>query len=269
MKNETFETTTTVSSLHKEQTLEDKPELSMIISDVALSDKQSEILIRTCKYLNLLVAIVAMVYFAQADLMNVALQYAQVSFLSAVVICLDSSSPFNQNIYLVIVFLLAVAWATLVFIGVRSGYPVQNYVVGGFSAFFNFGGIIYCVYIISRISRRKEYKCVEVDLLLYLAALNAICFFSDNNHFNDNLHLILDLRTMLLLYSGLYQPKNKMKLLRLPRFLIVIIGMIGAFLLFSSETPETDILGNIIYILVGMILFYEGYRAWQRFAVLS
>ena len=51
-----------------------------------------------------------------------------------------------------------------------------------------FGGMLYCTY--TSTTRRLDgiVRRVEVDLLLYLIALNAICFFS-NNTFNNNLHI--------------------------------------------------------------------------------
>jgi hypothetical protein len=101
-----------------------------------------------------------------------------------------------------------------------------------------------------------ETRYIELDLMAYLLSLCAICAFSVNSY-NNNLHMVLDLRIVMLLYSCLYQPRKKWELLRIPSFPLVMTLIVFSFMLFGFTYELTLLLGNVLYIVIGALFVRE------------
>jgi hypothetical protein len=238
-----------------------RSQISMVLDD------KSKFYVRLVQYVNILVASLFIVYFFCIHRLNVAFEYGQMSFVLSLLISLDSQTLIKQRLWLVYGVAIGVLWSYISILDAELAFPVENMILTIVAEFFFLGGMIYSVIVINRISPSEEFKLVEIDILLYLIALNAICFFSSNNSFNNNLHMILDIRMMVVLYNGFYQLKNKMNLLKLKSFLLLIGLIIFAFIIYTRITQVTDLLFSIIYVFVGWILFYEAWSAKLRYQI--
>jgi hypothetical protein len=238
-----------------------RSQISMVLDD------KSKFYVRLVQYVNILVASLFIVYFFCIHRLNVAFEYGQMSFVLSLLISLDSQTFIKQRLWLVYGVAIGVLWSYISILDAELAFPVENMILTIVAEFFFLGGMIYSVIVINRISPSEEFKLVEIDILLYLIALNAICFFSSNNSFNNNLHMILDIRMMVVLYNGFYQLKNKMNLLKLKSFLLLIGLIIFAFIIYTRITQVTDLLFSIIYVFVGWILFYEAWSAKLRYQI--
>ena len=137
-----------------------------------------------------------------------------------------------------------------------------DYAIGALSGVVFFGGMIFASYVC--VESAPLGKRVELDLLLYLTSLNAICFFTPNRAFNSNLHMILDIRTIVMLFNGLFQPKDKMELLRLPSFLVVMFLIVMSFIISSAANISFGAAISSIYIVIGIIIARESYTVHMR-----
>ncbi len=218
--------------------------------------KPSNRYVRLLQYFCVSLAIGALLYFIIAvQHYEVATQYMQIAFITSITISLDSATPCRQLLWMVAAGCIATLWVTL-WVYTKSNLPHDPYnlSVAAVSGFLYFAGILSMTY--KALGAPAEVKFVELDLLLYLVSLNAICLFS-SNEFNNNLHMILDIRTIMLLYNCLYQPKQKMELLRIPSFIAVIIFILVSFIIYAMGNLSDNIIGNCLYLLIGFILIYE------------
>jgi hypothetical protein len=238
-----------------------RSQISMILDD------QSKFYVRLVQYVNIIVASLFIVYFFCIHRLNVAFEYGQMSFVLSLLISLDSQTLVKQRLWLIFGVFIGILWSYISILDAELDFPIENMILTIVAEFFFLGGMIYSVIVINRISPSEEFKLVEIDILLYLIALNAICFFSSNNSFNNNLHMILDIRMMVVLYNGFYQLKNKMNLLKLKSFLLLIGLIITAFIIYTRITPLTDLLFSIVYIGVGWILYFEAWNAKLRYQI--
>jgi hypothetical protein len=166
--------------------------------------------------------------------------------------------------------LVSVVWGeTYVFAGYQyQNFALYNYFMAAAGGASFISGMLSMAYV-SIISTEKKY--VELDLLLYLISLNAICFFSTDDVFNNNLHMILDIRTLVLLYSCLYEPKEKVELLNLRNFVLISFLIIVSFVLFANETDTgttghiTNFLGNSNYLVIGILMMSDARYGYNRF----
>ncbi len=222
--------------------------------------KPSNRYVRLLQYFCVSVAIAALLYFIIAvQLYEVATQYMQIAFITSITISLDSTTRFRQIQWIITAGCIATLWVMLWAITTPfSSISLLDLLISTISGFFYFGGILSMTY--KALNAPAEVKFVEIDLLLYLLSLNAICLFSPNE-FNNNLHMILDIRIILLLYTCVYQPKQKMELLRIFKFIIIIIFILISFIIYEKGNNLLNTIGNCLYIIVGMILFYESIYA--------
>ena len=202
----------------------------------------------------------------------VSLQYLQVCFISTLTIILDSFQLSVWKRYAWLCFGIAVAlfWS---FIVLWTGhlyvdYHPLDYTLSSIVACCFVGSMLYTSHTIVNVTLLTQTNVtkhiVEIDLLLYLTSLNAICFFSQDT-FNANLHMILDLRTFVMLFNGLYQPKDKVLLLKSKAFMSIIALVILAYLVDGVPWFVCHVISNIMYIVIGSILFYESNRVHKKF----
>lgn len=194
-------------------------------------------------------------YFAVKNMLNVGLEYAQICFLACLVVSLDSIDSRTQYCWLIVSSLVSIYWGSL---SVRAGLimyiPGSEFIfVTALSLVPFFAGMIYCCYVCTKAP--ASFRKVEIDLLLYLVALSAMCFFTQN-HFNNNLHMILDIRTMVLLFNGMYMPKDKMDLLRNIPFVVIMALTMIAFFIYGVGGSWSSITFGLIYVVIGGILLY-------------
>ncbi len=222
-------------------------------------------LVRLIQYFCFGVSLSGCVYFMSKQYINVSLQYFQICFISTLTVCLDSESWYKQRVFFVLSYLVACGWAMAwIWAGYKYlSWQLYNYVTGGMCSFFFLNGMLSATYV--ALNAPAEVKYVELDLLLYLVSLNAICFFSNDDVFNNNLHMILDIRTLVLLYTCLHQPKQKMELLNSATFIIIMIIVIIVFIIYSNDTNIANATGNSLYVIIGMLLMYEAYSSHLRF----
>lgn len=254
-----------VLNVHAEPVIDQKQEAdtkSMYARDTLRpsdQQRQSNKIIRAVQYISVVVSISACIYFVYNQLVYVALQYAQVCFISVLTLVLDSSTYWRQRLWLLLAVLAGTGWgAVTIWEGYRyEDFHTYDYVVGVISGIVFFGSMIYSSYVC--VEAAPLGKRVELDLLLYLVSLNAICFFTPAHSFNSNLHMILDIRTMMLLFNGLFQPKDKMDLLRCPSFLVIMLLIISSFIISSSDDVSFGAIISSMYVVIGGILMREAY----------
>lgn len=220
--------------------------------------------IRTVQYCSVLVSLAVSIYFvAFKDELNVSLQYIQVCFISVLTLILDATTTCRQHLWLVIGICVGIFWGV-----VTIWSCMRDLDYGPMELFFAllaslpfFGGLLACAHVATS-NKKSTTRKVELDLLLYLISLNGICFFSENN-FNNNLHMILDIRTIVLLYNALHQPRDKMDLLQSWSFVSIMVLIIVTFIVYSRVTSTTDLVGNVFYFLIGLLLSYEAYIGYH------
>jgi hypothetical protein len=102
---------------------------------------------------------------------------------------------------------------------------------------------------------------VDADLLIYLIALSAICLVPVDS-FNYNLHMILDIRIIILLYTGMYRPANRTGLLRVKSFTFILFWNILSFIFYviSKHNLLLNSIGELCNMMVGLILWWEVYH---------
>ncbi len=222
-------------------------------------------LVRLLQYLCFVISLSGSIYFLSKQYINVSLQYFQICFISTLTVCLDAESWYKQRIFFVLSYLVACVWAmALLWAGYKYlSWKLYNYITGGFCLFFFLHGMLGATYVALLVP--AEVKYVELDLLLYLVSLNAICFFRADDEFNNNLHMILDIRTIVLLYTSLHQPKQKMELLNSVSFISIMVLIVIVFILYASNTDITNAIGYSLYTIIGILLMYEAYASYQRF----
>jgi hypothetical protein len=214
-----------------------------------------------------LVSGIGCVYFLSISYFYIALEYFQVWFISTLIFFLDTESGWSKILSFALSVLVAIGWGATYFLSNTSlpslhgpEFVVASLVMAVMPIFF-LGGMLWMVFEISFVfsaenSTPPPIKTVELDLLLYMISLNVICFFGTNS-FNNNLHMILDIRTMVMLFSGIYQEKDKMKLLQIPSFIVVMVIIMTSFVLFAVGDKIVNLIGDSLYILIGVVLFYE------------
>lgn len=110
----------------------------------------------------------------------------------------------------------------------------------------------------------------EVDLIVYLVLLNAVTAWGNPDSFNNELHLLLDVRTFILVFNCLHRLQKNEDLLRYPSFIIIVLLTIvtfmltqclfGKFIVGQAVTPVA-ILTFVIFGTIGLILLGETYFA--------
>ncbi len=240
---------------------DDKPKLSE--SSRMSQSQSSHPAIRVIEILCFLISLSISLYFIFEGYLNVALQYCQVCFISTLTVTLDSSDWFTQRLWYCVAVLVAMGWCGVTLWSGDSylHYETIHYCVAGITGFFFFGGLLCCTY--ASINAPAAVKRVEIDLLLYLVSLNAICFFSSDS-FNNNLHMILDLRTLVLLYNCMHYPRDKMDLLKSKSLVLIVVLVIIAFIIYAHVSRLTDMIGNFFYIVIGGLLWREGIVVLQK-----
>jgi hypothetical protein len=237
------------------------------LNPLAILDFKTLRVVKQLEYLCVVISAAGCIYFLSKHYFYVALEYFQVWFISCLVILFDCEDKVIQRISLLLLVLVSCGWGTTYTIVNSSNFDENEFkiavIITGLMAIFFLGGMVTMASVIPKISPPSILKVVELDLLLYLISLNAICFFTDNQ-FNNNLHMILDLRTMVMLYGGIYQERDKMKLLQIPSFQFIITLIIISFVLFAFGFKVATLVADSIYVVIGTVLFLEFQKAKER-----
>jgi hypothetical protein len=233
------------------------PKLSECSSGQMSLSQPSHPAIRAVEIVCVIISLSISLYFIIKGYLNIALQYCQVCFIATLTVALDSSDWWTQRLWFCVAVIVAMGWCGVTLWSGNSylHYQLIHFIVAGITGFLFFGGLLCCTY--ASINAPAAVKRVEIDLLLYLVSLNAICFFSSDT-FNNNLHMILDLRTLVLLYNCMYQPKDKMDLLKSKSLVLIVVLVIIAFIIYGHVSRVTDMIGNFFYIVIGSLLWREG-----------
>lgn len=227
----------------------------------------SKILSNALKAINLVVSVGLLLYFWGADGPNWKdVEFVQIVYLSLLLILV--TVPLKMTmwrtiiaacIYAVVVswlYLLGALWAEALDLDI--GFQIAVFVCGLLWA----TGIISACYVSERANSNGE-----VDLILYLLTLNAVNAMGSVDTFNIELHLILDVRTFMLVFNCLHNLQKNEDLLRYPAFISVIVLTIITFfltdVLFANEMQKSKEAGSIItfvlFGVIGVILMVEVY----------
>lgn len=167
-----------------------------------------------------------------------------------------------------------------------------------------------CVYIILKKTALSAYNQLEFDLLMYIPATMVVLFFShfndhnnnsinsssvnsnnnNNNNGNNALMTLLDIRLMILLFTVMMKPSNKLELLLSPIFCIVILCLIIICVVShynesyaysfnnNSSTGSKNNYGDIsflltlfvyaLYTMIGVLLFVQHKLSASRYEIL-
>lgn len=214
--------------------------------------------VEVVKVANVCAAAVGIAYFYFHGYYDVVLEYNQIFFLSVLVNILDSTPGVLRTLWFVLIVCAGIIWTSMAVYVSTWALPVYHQVAWTLMAFFYDAGTISCAYVILHHPSRKlkATNFLEVDLLLYLVSLNAICIFPVS-HFNSSLHLILDIRMIVLLYGGLYRPNDKVALLRRKSIWLIMACILVFFVLVSSKNLWAQFVGSIVNFGVGLTLLAQ------------
>lgn len=216
--------------------------------------------VEIAKIANVVAAIAGCLYFYLMGYYDVVLEYDQVLFLSILVNILDSKPGILRTIWFIGIIMSGISWTLMAVYQATWTLPIYHRVAWTLMAFVYDAGTISCAYVILHhpSKKLKTTNFLELDLLLYLVTLNAICIFPIE-HFNSSLHMILDIRMIVLLYSGLYRPHDKIALLRRKSLWFIMLCIISFFVLVSNNDPWFQFAGSIVNIGLGVTLIGQ---AW-------
>lgn len=149
---------------------------------------------------------------------------------------------------------LSVLWARDLNLSVA--FQVMTFVCGTTWSF----GIIVPLYLSERQNSNGE-----IDLILYLMALNVVTAWSPADTYNNELHLLLDMRTFMLVYNCLHRLQKNEELLRYPSFLSVVVITIVTFL--TTQAVFSNYVGSakeglsigtfLLFAVIGVTLMAE------------
>lgn len=193
-----------------------------------------------------------------------AVEFVQILYLSVllVLVTVPITHLFMRRLLVLCIFTIIITWTYL--LGVLWSQELNLPVLFRIFA-FAFGilwssGIVLACYC----SERRNMNG-EVDLILYLLVLNVVTAWSPADTFNNELHLLLDVRTFMLVYNCLHQLQKNEELLHYPSFLSVVIITIATFLLtqglfghyMGNATEGVSILVFLLFGTIGVILLRE------------
>ena len=166
--------------------------LSYQSSNSGTLDETSKFWIVVVECLSVVVAVACTIYFITKENWNVAFEYGQIGFVSTILLSLDGVTVFQQRGWVIAGVLTGILWNYATVVVELNSFPVENCICATFASFLYVGGILYSVVVINKISTIHGVRNIEIDLLLYLIGLNAICFFNREKQFNSSLHMMLD-----------------------------------------------------------------------------
>lgn len=232
-----------------------------------LSKKMTDNAVEIIKIGNVIAAFVGWMYFMNEGNFDVVLEYAQVCFLAVLMNALDTPDDWKRTFWFTILTITGAGWSTMTVHTICAGLPLNNKISWSVMCFFYDSGAIIAAYVSLHHPARflKTTSFLEIDLLLYLVSLNALCIFPIS-HFNSNLHMLLDIRMVVLLYTGLFRPVDKMSLLRRKSLLFIMFCILLFFVLVANPSPTYQLLGSIVNIGVGLTLSMQAlYRYYVKY----
>lgn len=226
-------------------------------------------------WLNVVTAAALMVYdfvFFSGPSYQV-LQFIQIEFISLLLLLLNSSAtqvPFRICIVLAIAALQCVWCYSLAVLWSREFNLGTVFFVMVFICGITWGmSITYACFISRRTNKESEF-----DLILYLASLNAVCCFSPASTLNNALHLLLDIRTFVLVYTYLHDVPKKEDLLGNITFMAVVILSIISFIMTAviysdAISHNEEVFATFVFVIflsIGLLLQWECYIVGLRTA---
>lgn len=265
----------------------------------AVSKRYSDIAIQAVKVGNVFFSIAAMCCFLSWKDYSTVLVYAQICFLSVLVNLLHSQPGWPRRTWFTALILSGLVWTTSVIYAAAWTLPVFIRVLITISSLLYLAGTVFSAYVIllypllqpsvvTEISSASLHDLeilrsgqlgdiltnqgaivvgnnyltaatfLELDLLIYLVSLNVLNLFPSNG-INLSLHMILDIRLVMLLYTGLHRPRDKLDLLRDPSFLVALVSIVLFFILFTHGTHSLAIIAVAYFVnmIIGLALLYQ------------
>ncbi|RYH04788.1 hypothetical protein EON65_46500 [archaeon] len=221
-----------------------------------------KVVLQIVKYSNIVFSLTAGSILFSLGYYETVKEYMQICFLAILMSIIDSDPGWLRNIHFVAVCLLSVAWnATAVYTQTWQ-YPPITTVCLLMCAVSYMAGSITCTYVIvirPVTAALPNIRFVDLDLLIYLIALNVLCIIPVKNY-NLALHMILDIRMLVLLFTGLYRPLDKIELLHDKTFLAVLLAIICFFVLFTTSVNYIMYcMAYLVNVTIGSVLFYQAY----------
>jgi hypothetical protein len=214
--------------------------------------------VEVVKIASVLASVAGCIYFYLSGDYDVVLEYDQVVFLSVLINILDSRPGFQRKFWFFAIILAGISWSMMAVYMATWDLPIYHSVAWAVMAFCYDSGTIACAHVILQHPSRKlrTTNFLELDLLLYLVTLNVICVFPIY-HFNSSLHMILDIRMIIMLYTGLYRPHDKIALLRRKSLWFIMFCILAFFILDSMNSAWCQFAASLINIGLGLTLFAE------------
>ncbi|RYG93591.1 hypothetical protein EON65_58690 [archaeon] len=193
---------------------------------------------------------------------NASIEYVQICFLAIIVSVIDSEPGCARYCLFGLHLLVGLAWTAGAVYFATWGMPVIASVLIAIDNISYTTGALACAIVIINRPPTKEIPKVtfiDLDLIVYLVALNLLCI-NPINSFNLGLHMILDIRLMVLLFVGLYRPADKIQLLHDKSFVAALISIVAFFLIYKAGTDYvTHSIAFLVNTVLGVVLHWQAY----------
>eukprot|EP01040_Poterioochromonas_malhamensis_P013704 gene13704-15104_t len=249
-----------------EQELDNNSNSSRFFFSLKLSKDFVEIL----KLTNVIFSVVACIIFFHFQLYFNLLEYCQICYFSVLINLIDSKNRY-LIFWLICSILAAITWSiTSVYVESWGLPPLARAFLGIAASLYMLGSMA-CAYYLARrtiyyeiqidSSTGKIKRFIELDLLIYLISLNFLCLIPKSS-FDYGLHMILDIRLVLLLFTGMYRPSDKLYLLRIKTFILAIISIIVVFVMFAENFGQWLVMlfAFGVNCTLGFVFLWEAYQ---------
>lgn len=193
---------------------------------------------------------------------NASIEYVQICFLAVIVSIIDSEPGYIRYGLFGLHALVGVAWTAGAVYFATWGMPaIASVLIAIDNTLYTTGALSCAIVIINRPATKEIPKVtfIDLDLLVYLVALNLLCI-NPVESFNLGLHMILDIRLIVLLFVGLYRPADKIQLLHDKSFVAALVSIVAFFLIYKADTDYvTHSIAFVVNTVLGVVLHWQAY----------
>lgn len=209
-------------------------------------------ILRLLPYVNaLLTSVVSIIFVAKGDVGD-AMAALQMCFISQLIVWMAEEQFVLQWLYFIFTVIIGVLWC------VENAIMLIDFgtwnIVAGVLGFTFIASMIYSGMVIKEL--QPTYKLKSFDLQVFILGTTILLIIYPSLEFDAVLHLLLDLRMLLLVFSGLFQSRNMKDILSTVSFLIIVLLIIIAFSVYR-DTAGTDLITELLYLPIGILLIYE------------
>lgn len=237
-------------------------------SILKLSDHTRTLIINLIKILIFGITLIAGIYFVALGKLNTATSYFHICFVTILMLCLDTDTPYKQYIYAVCAVAMTFVWGYFTEF-YHSSFEPWFFALTLIESFVFLGSFLFAAYVIRSINCEKEFRRIELDLLIYFISVSVVCLFNPNE-FDYATHMLLDLKIITHLTEGLLQVPvdstlNDLLNKRTFIFVTTVTAVIAAFLVNSFCTEAiADIVSTVLYLAIGFLLFFQSFLSMNN-----